>query len=209
MPTEIDFKNVLTGTVRFSYLTVFKPRANNAKENNPLEYSVVLLLPKKPEGKATSPDQTIAGIREAIKACAVAKFGDGVKGLKSPLKDGDAEIDGAEPKAPGYWYMTAWASADHPPTLIDGSKATVTSGWNSGDYGRAKLSFFAYDRKSGKGVSVGLRAIQFLYKGESLGGGGNNADGFDEVKDADSGSAGSGADEGRMSPDEYDPFADE
>jgi hypothetical protein len=65
-----------------------------------------------------------------------------------------------------------------------------------------KCKLYTYDNES-KGVSAGLRAVQFLFVDDSLGGSAEATDeGFDTVADAHTASGGS-------SDAEYDPFADE
>lgn len=191
----------IVGNVRLSYLAVFKPKLNDLKGAK--EYSAVLLFPKVDCIEAPSAQQEIKDVVAFIKDVVFSKWGDKPPAkLRNPMRDGDTEVgsDG-EPKYPGYMFMSVSAKEEYPPMVIDPERNPVGSGWNSGDWGKAKLKFFAYDKNGNRGVSAGLLALQFLVHGEPLAGGGASADGFDDESSASSGSQTAG--------DEYDPFGDE
>jgi len=195
-----DPLEVVIGPVRFSYLTVFKPKKNDL--NDTVEYSVTMLIPKEPHEHLADPKAEIKGIADTIKLALANKFGDKIPAKwKNPLRDGDTETnDAGDPKYPGNYFITSKCKQEYPPLLIDGMKRKVESGWNSGDWGKVKLKFFGFDQPANKGVSSGLRAVQFLFKDESFGGGEATDDGFDVVTTAaTSGSKGT----------DWDPFADE
>jgi len=190
------------GPCRLSYLTVFKPRMNELKKEE--QYSVVLLFPKKDNDFCKDANANIQFVAQMIKTAAAEKFGDSVKKYEIPMKDGDVETDSeGEPKHPGYRYMRVMAKVEYPPVLIDGNRRPVTGGWESGDWGIIKCSFFGYDFQGKKGVSVGLRAIQFVAKDEPFGSSSDPAtvaNEFDEV-------AGYVAPNSSTSDEEDDPFA--
>lgn len=196
---------VITGPVRLSYLQVFQPRVNKQR-NNESEYSAVLLFPKKEHEYLPDPKSELKGVADAIKATLEAKF-PGCKKWDSPLKDGDAETNNeGEPKHPGYWFLPVRAKVEYPPVLINGERIPVTAGWNSGDWGKAKINFYAYDFEGKKGVGSGLRAIQFLYKDEPFGQSNDPAsvaNEFEAVENAHSGAT------SQSGEDAYDPFTDE
>lgn len=178
---------VIIGPVRLSYLTVHRPRPNEMKKDSPLEYSLVALIPKAPTKFCPAPELVLKSVQDAIAETMAEKFGKGVTNLASPLRDGDAELrDDGTPKNPGYWFMNVWCSADYPPLLIDGRRQAVTAehNWKSGDWGKVQVAFWPYDTKGKKGVGVGLRAVQFLYRDDALGAIANIND-FEEVLDAD------------------------
>lgn len=195
-------RTAVVGPVRLSYLNCFAPRANELK-NGVKEYSTVLLFPKENCEQQPNAAEELKELNKLLRDAVFAKWGDKPpSNLRRPIRDGDTEMDASgDPKAPGYYFMNVTAKEDYPPLLVDGSRKVVTSGWNSGDWGNVEIAVFAYDTRGNKGVSAGLRAIQFLYKGEPMGGGGGtSASVFDEVKTATA--AG-------QAPDDYDPFADE
>lgn len=199
----------IVGPVRLSYLSVFKPRANDMK-NGELEYSVTLLIPKEPTEFCEEPKKIGKAIKELIDNAAAER--NLAKGWKSPLKDGDTDLNGeGEPRAPGYWFIRTACKAEYPPILIDGRRQPVTSGWESGDWGMVKLAMWTYDQAGNKGVSAGLRAVQFLYKDEPLGQSNDPAvvaQEFDEVADADRPTAAAAVAAPVGDGSEYDPFSD-
>lgn len=172
------------GPVRFSYMTVFRPRVNQSKGAE--EYSVVLLIPKQPNEFCKDPVAVGKNANGLIKAALSAKFGENVPKWDSPLKDGDKETDNeGSPKHPGYWYISASAKSEYPPLLIDCDREPVVGGWQSGDWGKANIYFYAYEFQGRRGVGAGLRGVQFLYHDEPLGGGASaSIDDFD-VEDGD------------------------
>jgi hypothetical protein len=203
MATRVD-NSIIVGPVRLSYLNVFKPKEGL---NGDIEYSATILIPKNPTQQCPDPKALAKKIAEAVKAGLTAKFGKEPPKWDNPLRDGDKELDGnGQPKQEGYWFVRSKCKEEFPPVLIDGSRQMVTPqmGWKSGDWGMVKLSPYGYDQKGNQGVAFGLRAVQFLYSDESLGGS------FDPVAvanefDVVEGAARPGAPAG----DEYDPFADE
>lgn len=190
------------GPVRLSYMSVFKPRMNVMKGEE--EFSAVLLIPKQAnefckDGKAVG-----KAANDLIKAALEAKFGPNVPKWETPLKDGDTETDNeGNPRNPGYWYIPVSAKKDFPPLLIDGNKQPVTSGWQSGDWGKVNVQFYAYEFQGKKGVGAGLRGVQFLRHDEPLGGGGGAS-----VDDFDAEECDAPLSNGHESNSEADPFAD-
>lgn len=190
----------IIGPVRFSYLTVFKPRQNPNKDGIVMEYSVTMLIPKEPNSFCPEPKAIGKQVSEMVKAALLEFFKEAPPKWTNPLQDGDTELDSAgKPKHPGYWFFRAWAKDEYPPLLIDCNQDKVTSGWQSGDWGKAKVSFYGYDRSGNKGVSCGLRGIQFLKHDEPFGSGGTSPDEFEKV-------AGDGP--LNATAEEYDPFQD-
>lgn len=206
LATETAPTQGIIGPVRFSYLTAFKPRMNNGRTPPVMEYGVLCLIPKEANEFCPDPAKVKTEIQAFIKNAAATKFGAGVKGLKTPLKDGDkADNEGDEPPHPGYWFMRASCKEEYPPLCFDGNGAVVSGGWESGDWGKVKVSFFAFDKEINKGVSAGLRAFQFLFKDEPLG---NTSD---PVVVANEFGVVPGAHSGGTQSEpaaEYDPFSD-
>lgn len=197
------------GPVRMSYAHVFKPRRNEMKEGQPLEYSATLLIPKEKHQYLADPKAEIDGIVGCVKTAAEAKF-PGAKGYDKPLRDGDIETNGeGEPKYPGYWFMNVKTNAEDrngdPKMLlvVDGRGVPIGGGFESGDWAKVKVNFAAYDHKGKKGVGAYLDGVQWLYKDEPFGSpAGTTPDEFEAVSDAHSGQemATAGASD-------YDPFA--
>lgn len=181
---ETNNNTLIVGPVRLSYLNVFKPRTNNL--NGKTEYSAVLLFPKEPNQFSPKPKEAYKALKDKMQEVAAAKFGPNLRGVKVALKDGDATSEEyPEPKHPGYWYINVSAKEEYQPGLITGDRTpALASAWKSGDWGLVKVSVYAYDAGVNKGVSAGLRGIQFLFTDEPLGATSDPTDGFDVVPGA-------------------------
>ena len=169
---------VVTGKVRFSYVNIFEPNAQN--DGDP-KYSVTLLIPKS--------DTTIIGkIKEAIaEARELFCKKNGASALPAKpnhtLHDGDGLKDSGEPygeECKGCYVISV--SSKQKPVIVDSFRNPITDPGEvvSGDYGRAAINFYGYSRSGKKGVSAGLQSIQKLYDGEPLGGARGSADDFDD-----------------------------
>jgi hypothetical protein len=154
---------VVTGKVRFSYVNVFEPRAVDGQDP---KYSTSLIIPK-------SDKKTVQRINAAIEEATtdgLAKFG-GKRptGLKTPLRDGDAE----RPDDPTYknaYFLNANSRVR--PGLVDGACNPITDRdlFYSGCFGRASITFYAYNTNGNRGIACGLQNLQKLEDGERLGG---------------------------------------
>ena len=159
---------VVTGKIRASYANIMRPRKNelNGKE----EYSVVVLVPK------TDTD-TLDALKAAAKAAIAAKWPQPPRGLRNPLRDGDAETKsdgsplGAEYK--GHFFFNSKSDAMRKPGVIDAACRDLidADAIVSGDFIRVSVNAYAYDQAGNRGVSFGLNNVQLLEKGPSLGSG--------------------------------------
>ena len=158
---------VLTGKVRLSYVHVFKPKPSD--DGGEPKYSVVLLISKKDTATLTK----IRAAIEAAKQKVVDKFGGKIPvNLKNPLRDGDTDPPGGNPRPElaGMMFMTV--SSYDKPVVVDENRQDVIdqSQVYSWCYARASVNFAAYNHKSGgKGIGAYLNGIQKLADGESLG----------------------------------------
>lgn len=160
---------ITTGRVRFSFVNLIKPRANNGGAE---KFSVTLLIPK-------SDTQTLTKIESAIEAAKAAyrAKNPGKKlpsSLKTTLHDGDGEMpNGGDygPECKGCMVMSV--SSNTRPVMVYADKTPVTdpSDIYSGCYGRAILNFYVYDTSGNIGVSAGLNGVMKLSDGEPLSGG--------------------------------------
>ena len=157
---------VVTGTVRFSYLNVFKPKA--ISDGQDPKYSVCLLIPKEDK-------KTLDKIRKAIDAEKKAGASELWKGkvpgnLKTPLRDGDAERADEHPEYAGMYFINA--NSTKKPILLDEVKDEVLDQTElySGCWGRANVNFFPFDVNGNRGIAVGLNALQKKRDDEPLGG---------------------------------------
>ena len=160
---------VITGPdTRWSYANVWEPKSING--GTP-KYSVSLIIPK-------SDTKTIAKIEAAIEAAykeGEAKLkGNGksvpaLSVIKTPLRDGDME----RPDDPAYansYFVNA--NATSAPGIVDADRNPILtrSEVYSGVYGRASISFYAFNSSGNKGIACGLNNLQKIRDGEPLAG---------------------------------------
>lgn len=169
---------VVTGKVRFSYVTLDKPRAS--EEGAEPKYSVVLLIPK-------SDTATLKLIKDAIAAAAKAfRDRNGEASLPAnpllPLHDGDGpKPNGGDygEECKGCYVMNA--SSKVKPIMRDEFNEEVLDPNEiySGCYGRAIINFYGYNNRR-KGIGCGLLGVQKKHDGEPLGGIRASADDFND-----------------------------
>jgi len=164
MANEVKSTKVVTGKVRFSYLHVWEPQAIDGGTEK--KYSVSLLINK-------SDTKTLAAINAAINAAketGKGKWGGKVPPkLKLPLRDGDEERPD-DPTYAGCYFLNATAKTK--PGVVDKDVRPILDQEElySGCFGRASITFFAFDTNGNRGIACGLNNIQKLEDGESLGG---------------------------------------
>jgi len=191
---------------RLTFLNVFEPRK---QDDGAESFSACILIPKEAEGPVTDPVATVKAIKEMVKAVALESFPKGIpEGYRHPLRDGDKNFnDAGDPRFPGYFFMNV-KSKRKPLTLDWERNPANPADWNSGDYGVVKVRFFNYDKAGNRGAGVQLDAIQFVDKGDPMGGGGfTSPDEFNTyAKPANIGTVAAAPAVGNA---EYDPFADD
>ena len=160
---------VITGAnTRWSYANVWEPKA---MEGGKPKFSVSLIIPK-------SDSVTVGKIRAAIEEA----YRDGqskLKGngksvptlstLRTPLRDGDLERPDDPAYANSYFVNANSASA---PGVVDANRNEILdkSQVYSGCYGRASISFYAFNANGNRGIACGLNNLQKIKDGEPLGG---------------------------------------
>ena len=168
--TNVSTK-VVTGEVRFSYVNVFEPKSINGSDE---KYSVSLLIDK----RDTKTIEAIERAIEAAKQAGVAKFGGKIPPmLKLPLRDGDTERPDDENYA-GKMFVNAHCKTK--PGLIEknGMEIIDTTEFYSGCYGKASVTFYAFNSNGNKGIACGLNNIMKTRDGEPLGGRSRAVDDF-------------------------------
>ena len=160
---------VITGPdTRWSYANVWDPKSING--GTP-KYSVSLIIPK-------ADTRTLAKIKTAIEAAykeGEAKLkGSGktvpaLSAIKTPLRDGDTERPDDPAYAHAYFINANAASA---PGIVDADVNPILtrSEVYSGVYGRASITFYAFNSSGNKGIACGLNNLQKIRDGEPLGG---------------------------------------
>lgn len=163
---------VVTGEVRFSFVSLLKPREN--QYGGEPKYSVTILLPK-------SDIQTKQRIDAAIEA-AKQKGKQGVwngiipPNVAIPIHDGDGvkPSDGMPfgPECKGHWVFTATTGVDYPPKIVDANLNPIMDPTEiySGMYGRIAINFSPYLFAGKKGIGCYISTnVQKTRDGEPLG----------------------------------------
>ena len=160
---------VITGAnTRWSYANVWEPKA---MEGGKPKFSVSLIIPK-------SDTVTVGKIKAAIdeayrdgqsKLKGNAKSVPALSTLRTPLRDGDLE----RPDDPAYanaYFVNA--NSTTAPGVVDANRNEILdkSEVYSGCYGRASISFYAFNANGNKGIACGLNNLQKIKDGEPLGG---------------------------------------
>ncbi|MBP3038090.1 DUF2815 family protein [Bacillaceae bacterium Marseille-Q3522] len=169
--TEFNTR-VVTGEVRFSFVSLLKPRANQFGGDQ--KYSVTILLPK----TDIATKQRIDAAIEAAKQKGKAGNWNGVvpPNVNIPLHDGDGvkPSDGMPfgQECKGHWVFTASTGLDYPPKIVDlqGNPIIDPTEVYSGMYGRIAINFSPYSFAGKKGVGVYISTnVQKTRDGEPLG----------------------------------------
>ncbi len=160
---------VITGpNTRWSYTNVWEPKSING--GTP-KYSVSLIIPK-------SDTVTVAKVKAAIQAAykkgeaklkGNSKSVPALSAIKTPLRDGDAERPDDEAYKNAYFVN---ANATSAPGIVDADLNPILtrSEVYSGVYGRASITFYAFNSSGNKGIACGLNNLQKIRDGEPLGG---------------------------------------
>ena len=160
---------VITGPVtRWSYANVWEPKSINGGAP---KFSVSLIIPK-------SDTKTVEKLRAAIEAAykegETKLKGNGrsvppLAAIKNPLRDGDVERPDDAAYANAYFLN---ANATTAPGIVDADCNPILqrSEVYSGVYGRASISFYAFNSSGNKGIACGLNNLQKLRDGDPLGG---------------------------------------
>lgn len=170
---------VITGKdTRWSYCNAWEPKSIN--DGTP-KYSVSLIIPKKDT-------VTVSKIQAAIQAAYEEGSGK-LKGngksvpalstIKTPLRDGDVERPDDEAYKDSYFINANSATA---PGIVDADRQEIIDHFEvySGVYGRASISFYAFNSSGNRGIACGLNNLQKIRDGEPLGSRARAEDDFSE-----------------------------
>ena len=160
---------VITGVnTRWSYANVWEPKA---MEGGKPKFSVSLIIPK---SDTVTVGKIKAAIEEAYRDGQSKLKGNGksvpaLSTLRTPLRDGDLE----RPDDPAYanaYFVNA--NSTTAPGVVDANRNEILdkSEVYSGCYGRASISFYAFNANGNKGIACGLNNLQKIKDGEPLGG---------------------------------------
>ena len=169
MAKNINPTKVITGKdTRWSYCNVWDAKSING--GTP-KFSVSLIIPK-------SDEATVRKIKAAIDAAyhdGESKLrGNGkvvppLVAIKNPLRDGDTKRPDDPAYANSYFVNANSATA---PGVVDAdcNPILTRSEVYSGVYGRASISFYAFNSNGNRGIACGLNNLQKIRDGEPLGG---------------------------------------
>lgn len=160
---------VITGLVRFSYVSVFEATAMN--EGDTPKYNLCILIPKSDKTTLEKINKAIEAAKEYGRSKVADKNGRIPANLKTPLRDGDEERPDDE-SFEGHYFLNA--SSLRRPGIVDQDLNPILDReeFYSGCYGRASLNFYAYNSNGvSKGIAAGLNNLQKLREGEPLAGG--------------------------------------
>lgn len=169
---------VVTNKVRLGYVHVLEPHAFEGQEE---KYSVQVMIPKEDTETIDLVKKATLNVFEDAKGSKLK----GVKKPKSPLRDGDDELnDDGEPRVPGHYFMNI--SSKKKPVVVKKSDGMTVQTNDSGDvysgvYAFVSMNFFAYNTAGNKGISAGLNNIMTTCKGEAFGGGTSVSEDFDDL----------------------------
>ena len=175
---------VITGKdTRWSYCNVWEPKAING--GTP-KFSVSLLIPKK---DTVTVNKIKAAIEAAYREGEAKLKGNGktvppLTAIKTPLRDGDAERPD-DPAYAGHYFLNA--NSTTAPGIVDADCQPILtrSEVYSGVYGRASISFYAFNSSGNRGIACGLNNLQKIRDGEPLGGRASAESDFSDFDDED------------------------
>ena len=175
---------VITGKdTRWSYCNVWEAKAING--GTP-KFSVSLLIPKK---DTVTVNKIKAAIEAAYREGEAKLKGNGktvppLTAIKTPLRDGDAERPD-DPAYAGHYFVNANSATA--PGIVDADCQPILtrSEVYSGVYGRASISFYAFNSSGNRGVACGLNNLQKIRDGEPLGGRASAESDFSDFDDED------------------------
>lgn len=169
MAKFINPTKVITGVkTRWSYANVWQAKSINGSAP---KYSVSLIIPK-------ADIKTVNAIKNAIQA-AYEEGQSKLKGnnksvpalsvIKTPLRDGDLERPDDEAYKDSYFVN---ANSTTAPGIVDAARNPIIDHAEvySGVYGRASISFYAFNSNGNRGIACGLNNLQKISDGEPLGG---------------------------------------
>ncbi len=175
---------VITGPrTRWSYANVWDAKSING--GTP-KYSISLIIPK-------ADTATVTKIKNAIEAAYTegesklrgnGKVVPPLAAIKNPLRDGDVERPD-DPAYKGSYFINANSASA--PGIVDADRNPIIerSEVYSGVYGRASISFYAFNSNGSRGIACGLNNLQKISDGEALGGKARAEDDFASTYDED------------------------
>ena len=175
---------VITGPrTRFSYVNLWEPKA---MEGGKAKYSASLIISK--DDKETL-SRIEAAIQQAYeegiaKLKGTSKTAPPLAAIKTPLRDADVEKPEDEAYKNAFFIN---ANNYSQPGIVDVNRQEIIdhSEIYSGFYGRASISFYAFNVNGNRGIACALNHVMKIADGEPLGSKTTAADDFASCDDAD------------------------
>lgn len=160
-------KMVTSAKTRWSYCNLIEPKSINGSDP---KYSVSLIISKD--------DPCVEKIKAAIQAAyedgASKLKGNGksvppLAAIKTPLRDGDVERPD-DPAYAGAYFINA--NNKQKPGIVDKELSPILDPAEiySGCYGRASITFYAFNSNGNKGIACAVNNLQKTSDGDHLGG---------------------------------------
>ena len=154
--------DIVTPPFLVAFAHVWEPRAFEGEPEDKAKYGVSMVF---------DADADIAGLKAAASKVARDQWGDNLPAeMKNPFLDAGAhsQHEGFEP---GGMFIRATSQRDRPPGVVgpDTRPITVQSDFYSGCRAGALVNFYAWERRTGCGVSCGLIHLQKIADGDPLG----------------------------------------
>lgn len=168
MANSINTKVITGPKTRWSYVNVWEPKSING--SNP-KYSISLIIKK---DDAETINKVKAAIQAAYEEGAAKLKGTGksvppLAAIKTPVRDGDVERPD-DPDYQGCYFINA--NNKTAPGVVDINCQPIIDRGEvySGCYGRASISFYAFNANGNKGIACSLNNLQKVEDGVPLGG---------------------------------------
>lgn len=177
MATAKNISKLTTPIFRSSFLWGFKPQPPMEGSTGEPKYGVTMLFDAEARGTAQ-----FKAMKDLASRAAKEKFGDkivddgagwfkfkaGGRPLRNPFRDGSekSELEGYE----GMVFASATSKLQ--PGLVDAKLQRILSedDFGSGDYARATVTAYGYDKAGNAGVAFGLNNLQKVRTGERFSG---------------------------------------
>lgn len=174
---------IITPLFRLSFPNIWQSRLNELSKKN--EYSIVMLFDKK------TAQAELKAMKELAGKVATFRFGANTKGLRTPFRDGDTDVNQAgdlrkegNPSIDGMIYINS--KSLNKPGVVN-AKAEIILDQDEvygGCYCKAQVNCFAYDTGGNRGVSFGLLHVQKIKDGDPFGNRSKPEDAFAPVQGA-------------------------
>lgn len=175
---------VITGPdTLWSYCNVWEAKSING--SNP-KFSVQLRIPKTDRATLDKIEKAMRAAYEEgqSKLKGTSKSVPPYETLKKPLRDGDVEFPDDETYK-GYMFVNA--NNTQAPGIVDADRQPILERREvySGVFGRASISFYAFNSNGNKGLACSLNNLQKIKDGTPLGGHSRAEDDFASDEDED------------------------